>query len=400
MYLEHFKLRRYPFENVPDPAFFQATGQYKRVIASLMNSVQVGRGLIVISGPIGSGKTTLSQKLVNTLSQETQLIWLAEPPKDAMELFSFVARELGVEEGGSSSFILQRIRERLLLNNEQGRTCLLIIDESHHMNDDVFEAVRVLTNLEQLTFKLMQILLLGQPELMVLLNQQKLEPLRQRIAILHKLDRLRPGEAREYIASRLQTAGANTEVFTKAAMALAAHVSGGIPRLINNICQMALQHTFERGGDVVRVEDVKAASVELGYGNLAQEYLAWFKERANELRSQRLKASQAQPNAQVEQVLQRTAQSGPGASGAADLQAAPNPAGQDQPAEESGDVFAMNDLPEEDATETPFGMQLRGARDAPPPKSRRHVYVLAASVLLFAAGMVYHLYRTGALDIW
>lgn len=399
MYLEHFKLRRYPFENVPDPAFFQATGQYKRIIASLMNSVQVGRGLIVISGPIGSGKTTLSQKLVNTLSLDTQLIWLAEPPKDAMELFSFVARELGVEENGSSSFILKRIRERLLQFNEQGRTCLLIIDESHHMNDDVFEAVRVLTNLEQWTFKLMQILLLGQPELMALLNQQKLEPLRQRIAVLHKLDRLRPGEAREYIATRLQTAGAHTEVFTKAAMALAAHVSGGIPRLINNICQMALQHTFERDGDVVRVEDVKAASVELGYGNLAQEYLAWFKERANELRSQRLKALQAQPSAQVGQVLQRTAQAGAGAA-VATPQADADSAGQDRTVVEPEDAFAMNDLPEEDAVETPFDMQLRGDNGASRSRGRRHVYVLAASVLVFAAGLVYHLYRTGALDIW
>ena len=278
MYLEHFSLNSFPFENVPNPDFFMEEGQYGSILTKLRNVVELKRGLCILAGPIGSGKTTLGQKLVSGLSPKTKLIWLAEPPSRAKDLYMFIARSLGLPADMPRIFLLQNIRTQLMSLQQDGRTCLLMVDESHHMNDNAMEAIRILTNLEVASAKLLQIILLGQPELMDKLYSDRMEPLRQRAAVLNSLQRLRLPDAKAYIRHRLRMAGASGDLFTDRAMDQAAFTSGGIPRLINSICHTALQTAFEAGRAMVEAEDVQAASYDFGLGGRSMEYYLWKKE--------------------------------------------------------------------------------------------------------------------------
>lgn len=278
MSLHRFGLQRRPFENVPDPAFFVQAGQYGRILSTLVDSVQAGRGLMVVSGPIGSGKTTLSQKLVSLLPDTTTVVWLAEPPASGQELFEFLAQELGLTPAGSRAFLLRDIGQRLKQLRQRQITCLLLIDESHHMSEEVLEGIRILTNLEGWSEKLVQIVLIGQPELMDLLQPERMEPLRQRVAVQKILDRMDVMATERYVYHRLRIAGAEQEVFSPAAVQLVAHIAGGIPRLVNNLCQAALRAADEAGKTRVEVDEVRSASLELGLGQRSSEYLRWQRE--------------------------------------------------------------------------------------------------------------------------
>ena len=267
MYTEHFGLKKLPFENVPDPTFFFDQGDHARVRTRITESLRAGRGLTVVTGPIGAGKTTLSQMITADVSNGIKLIWLAEPPGSSTDLFLFVAQELGLKPLTTDrAFILRDIREALLKINSEGSKCLTIIDESHLMTDDMFNGIRILNNLEEGPLKLIQILLLGQEELMTAISRPEMEPFKQRIATLEIIGKMNSERLRNYVTHRIKVAGGQTAILADSgweALDLA-FGSEGTPRVINLLCDKSLNAAFEREKTVVDIHDVYEASKGMG----------------------------------------------------------------------------------------------------------------------------------------
>ena len=282
MYAEHFNLKLLPFENVPDPAFFFDQDDYARARKRLTDSLHAGRGLIVVTGPIGSGKTTLSQMIKSDFAADTSVIWMAEPPGDSTDLFLFIAQELGLQPSTSArAFVIRDIRNALLKVNAEGRRCLVIIDESHLMSDDIINGIRLLNNLEEGSTKLIQIMLLGQNELMENISRPEMEPFKQRIATLENLGKMNAGRIHEYIAHRIQVAGGYNSILADSAWEalVLPFRSGGVPRIINSLCDRSLNVAFERGKTIVDAYDVLEAAQLMGLGKEIFHYTVELEHR-------------------------------------------------------------------------------------------------------------------------
>ena len=267
MYAKHFGLKILPFENVPDPMFFFDQGDHARIRNRITDSLKAGRGLTVVIGPIGSGKTTLSQMIKSDFSHNIKLIWMAVPPGNSIDLFLFIAQALGLKPSTSERvFVIRDIRDALLKINSEGSKCLVIVDESHLMSDDTLNGIRLLNNLEEGSTKFIQILLLGQEELMETINRPEMEAFKQRIAILEIIGKMSAEKRRLYISHRIQVAGGHPSIFADTgweALDLALG-SEGTPRIINSLCDRSLNVAFEREKTKVDVYDVYEASQGMG----------------------------------------------------------------------------------------------------------------------------------------
>jgi len=267
MYVEYFGLKMLPFENVPDPAFFFNEGDHARIRQRITESLKAGRGLVVVTGPVGAGKTTLSQMIKSYFSSKLKLIWMAMPPDNRMGLFMFIAQELGLKTSSNETvFIINDIRNALLKRHSEGEKCMIIVDESHLIADDVLDSIRILNNLEEGSVKLIQILLLGQDELMERIKRPEFEPFRQRIAILEMIGRMPPERIKKYVSHRIQVAGGNPSIFTETGWeALCkAFFSGSTPRIINSFCDKSLHVAFEREKKAIDVDDIYEVAQEMG----------------------------------------------------------------------------------------------------------------------------------------
>lgn len=267
MYAQHFNLKLLPFENVPDPLFFYDHGDHARIRKQISGSLQSGRGLIVVTGPIGSGKTTLSQMIKADFPESIKLIWMAEPPANSTDLYLFLAQELGLHPTSSEkTFVMRDIRNALMTINTEGNKCLVIIDESHLMSDDVINGIRLLNNLEEGSIKLIQLLLLGQDELMEKINKPEMIPFKQRIAALESLGKMTTDGVLEYITHRIQVAGGNPNLISDTgweAISIAFN-AGGTPRTINSLCDRSFNVAYERNKSAIDAKDVYEATQRMG----------------------------------------------------------------------------------------------------------------------------------------
>ncbi len=297
MYTNHFSLQSPPFENVSDPARFFEQGDYSRVLSRMIDSLRAGKGLMVVVGPIGAGKTTLSQKLMVSVPENTRIIWLGEPPDTSEELLLFLTQELHISPVSSGRiFVLRDIKEHLLKLNNEGIRCLLIIDEVHKISDDVLECVRLLNNLEQGSIKLIQLLLIGQEEFLVKLSRPDLESFKQRIAWLEAIGKMNALQTHEYIMHRLKVAGSQSRIFTDDALETIVSAVRGTPRLVNTFCDRALRVSYDSNKTIVDLDSVRRAADEIGLGS---EVFLWLMNRQGERSAQNtvLQASFLKDNA-------------------------------------------------------------------------------------------------------
>jgi general secretion pathway protein A len=255
MYLEFYGLKELPFALTPDPRFIYFTPSHTEAMANLHYGIESGKGLIVVTGEVGTGKTTILRWMMNRLDRTVLVAYLFNPRMTVAEFYQYISspKLLDVPRWESKSELLLRLGDVLDSRHSRGLRTVLVIDEAHGLSPSVLEEIRLLSNFESDSAKQLQIVLTGQPELRDVLNQPELRQLKQRVALRCEVKALPDIEETErYIASRLLAAGAErTDIFTAGAIDLIFRCSEGIPRQINNICDNALLAGFAAGMEVV-----------------------------------------------------------------------------------------------------------------------------------------------------
>jgi len=243
MYKHFFGLREAPFSVSPDPRFLFMTHYSQEALASLTYGIQSRKGFVLLTGEVGTGKTTLLNKLFDWLRGErAATAFVFNSRLNTTQFLDFVMADFGIScESGMKSQLLMRLNQWLLERYAAGEPAVLVIDEAQNLSTQVLEEIRLLTNLETSTDKLLQIVLCGQPELEVKLKQPQLRQLRQRITLRCKTHPLSLEETHGYIAERLRIAGADSQpLFSPAAVESVFKFARGIPRVTNVICEHAL----------------------------------------------------------------------------------------------------------------------------------------------------------------
>jgi type II secretory pathway predicted ATPase ExeA len=247
MYKNFFSLRANPFNVNPDPRYLFLTRHTQEALACLTYGIQSRKGFVLLTGEVGTGKTTLLNKLLDWLrGQHVATAFIFNSRFNVTQLFDYMLADFGIPcESRMKSQVLLRLNHWLLDRYKSGETAVLIIDEAQNLSLPVLEEVRMLTNLETTTEKLLQIVLSGQPELEQKLNLPQLRQLRQRITLRCKTHSLTPEETKAYIGQRLKVAGNNGNlIFTPEALEAVHKYARGIPRVINLLCDHALISAF------------------------------------------------------------------------------------------------------------------------------------------------------------
>jgi general secretion pathway protein A len=247
MYQKFFGLRESPFNVNPDPRFLFLTRQIQEALAGLTYGIQNKKGFILLTGEVGTGKTTLLNRLLDWLrGRRVKTAYIFNSKLDVNQLFDFIMAEFEIPcESREKSQVLLRLNQWLLERYRAGETAVLIIDEAQNLSSEVLEEIRLLTNLETSTEKLLQIVLTGQPELEQKLKMPELRQLRQRITLRCHTAPLSLEETFGYIAERLRIGGANGEpIFSKEAIEAVHRYSRGIPRVVNLLCEHSLVNSY------------------------------------------------------------------------------------------------------------------------------------------------------------
>ncbi len=264
MYQDYFGLSDKPFSLTPDTQFFVNKQSHRDALNTMLISLKHCEGFIKVVGEVGTGKTLLCRKLLSTLGKNFITSYIPNPYLTPDELKAFVAQEIRADYTPDmpGHQLMVSIYRRLLQLARNNRQVVLVIDEAQAMPRETIEALRLLTNLETEKRKLLQIVLLGQPELDVLLNRKDLRQLKQRIVFSEYLQPFNTKGVAHYIRHRLSAASGNSDIFSPLALWLAAKGSGGIPRLINVICHKALLAAYGRGERKVSTYHVAKAIVD------------------------------------------------------------------------------------------------------------------------------------------
>ena len=266
MYLDHFNLSERPFSITPDPRFLYMSARHREALAHLLYGLGEGGGFVQLTGEVGTGKTTICRCLLEQVPDNVDLAVVLNPKVTSAELIATVCDELGIEyqEDNASIKMLTDVLNRYLLEaHANGRRTVLIIDEAQNLSSDVLEQVRLLTNLETPTQKLLQIILIGQPELRALLQREDMRQLAQRVTARYHLEPISREEAGAYIKHRLQVCGANGTIFNNKAVDQVYQLSGGIPRLINVLCDRAMLGAYVEGKSQIDKNLIRQASKEV-----------------------------------------------------------------------------------------------------------------------------------------
>jgi len=241
MYLQFYGLRDIPFSLTPDPRFLYFTASHREVMANLSYGIQHGKGLIVTTGEVGTGKTTALRAMLTRLDRSVLSSYIFNPGLTVPDLYQQMAADFGLGKYTSKSDMLMKLGKMLMMRHSRGLRTVLIVDEAQGLSNELLEEIRLLLNFETYTEKQLQIILVGQPELRQLLNSPELRQLKQRISLRCEIKPLRADEVSGYIRARLKVAGASRlDLFTADAVAMIFRASEGIPRLVNNICDNAL----------------------------------------------------------------------------------------------------------------------------------------------------------------
>jgi general secretion pathway protein A len=249
MYLNYFGLTDNPFSIAPNPAYLYMSPRHKEALAHLNFGLGESGGFVMLTGEVGTGKTTVSRKLMQQLPDNTQVAMILNPTLSAIELLATLCDELGIayqRDNGSLKYFTDHILAKLASNHQQGINTVLIIDEAQHLLPEVLEQLRLLTNLETNREKLLKVVLIGQPELQQLLKRNELRQLAQRITARYHLLPLTASEVKLYIAHRLGVANGHVSIFSRATLQAAFQITGGIPRVINLLCDRALTLAFNK----------------------------------------------------------------------------------------------------------------------------------------------------------
>ena len=267
MYLQHFGLRELPFSLTPNTQFFLNMASYHKAYNMLMVSLANAEGFIKIVGEVGTGKTMLCRKVLNTLEEDKEAYVTAYIPNPVLSpkgLFLAFAEEINIEidQDVGHHRLLKAITEKLVEFSANSKQVVLFIDEAHAMPEQTLEALRLLTNIETEQVKLLfQVVLFAQPELDVSLSQPSLRQLRQRITFSFEIEALDRDGVERYVVHRLATAGYNGPfLFSKRALDYLFRTSDGIPRVINILCHKALMVAFGKGERTVQVDHIKDAA--------------------------------------------------------------------------------------------------------------------------------------------
>ena len=265
MYLEFYGLKQAPFDLTPNPRLLFHSGKHREAINHLLYGIHERKGFVQLTGEIGAGKTTLCRALLEQLDGKYSTALILNPVLNANELMKAIATEFGLEVRGHDRLeTLAAISEFLLKQIGQGKETVLIIDEAQNLTEDLLEQVRLISNIETDDRKLLQIVLLGQPELRDRLNSPRLKQLRQRITVRYHLAPLTRFEAAQYIQHRLEISGAKgVPTFTQPALWRVFNYSRGIPRLVNAVCDKALLAGYVEKSERINYQMVGRAIREL-----------------------------------------------------------------------------------------------------------------------------------------
>jgi len=266
MYTAHFGLEANPFSLTPDPAYLYLSPYHQEALAHLLYGIGEEGGFVLLTGEVGTGKTMLIRTLMEQQHEHADIALCLNPRLTEQELVAVICDELRIDyprQGCTLKTLIDALNAHLLATHAEGRRTVLVIDEAQNLSHEVLEQVRLLTNLETRRYKLLRVILVGQPELQRLLAEPELRQLAQRITARYHLMPLDRKETAAYIAHRLEVAGGRLELFTHGALKTIYRLTGGVPRLINIICDRALLGTYSQGMKQVDTKLLQQAAREV-----------------------------------------------------------------------------------------------------------------------------------------
>jgi general secretion pathway protein A len=260
MYNDFYNLKRTPFGLTPDPKYIFKTESHLEVTANLKYGIEQSKGIVVVIGEVGTGKTTTLRSLIQQFGHDILAVYIFNPYLTVSEFFELFADglKLGLPRTASKADLLTAIGRTLAVRHARGLRTVLVVDEAHGLSTALLEEIRLLANFETNSEKLLQVILCGQPELRGTLNQPQLRQLKQRVSLRCTIAPLSAPEVGKYIRFRLKTAGAErVDLFDAAAVELISQVSLGVPRVINNICDNALLYGYAGGHPVITSDIIR-----------------------------------------------------------------------------------------------------------------------------------------------
>src|SRR5215207_1055630 len=279
MYLSFFGLNEKPFAITPDPRYLYLSERHAEALAHLLYGINEAGGFVQLTGEVGTGKTTTIRSLLAQTPKNAEVALILNPRMTAPEFLLTLCEEIGIGVPdfavSSGKDLVDILNDYLLRAHGAGRRVVLVVDEAQNLAPEVLEQVRLLTNLETNTQKLLQIILIGQPELRELLSRNELRQLAQRVTGRYHLDPLSQDETIAYVRHRLRVAGATTDIFTPLALSEVYRLSGGVPRVINVICDRALLGAYTQDRHRVTPSLVRDAAAEVFGRRFAPRWLPW-----------------------------------------------------------------------------------------------------------------------------